>query len=66
MYDEDVITESTSPYNSPLLFVPKKPDSQGNKRWRTVIDFRALNEKTIGDAYTFPNITSILERLGGT
>lgn len=29
-----------------------------------VIDYRALNEKTIGDAYLLPNITEILDQLG--
>lgn len=29
-----------------------------------VIDFRSLNEKTIGDAYPLPNITDILDQLG--
>jgi len=28
-----------------------------------VIDYRALNEKTIGDAYPLPNITEILDQL---
>ncbi|XP_036140388.1 uncharacterized protein LOC118644842 [Monomorium pharaonis] len=60
----DSIEHSTSPYNSPLWIVPKKPDSQGNKRWRLVIDYRNLNEKTIGDAYPLPNITDILDQLG--
>ena len=49
----DIIEESESPYNSPLWIVPKKPDSQGNKRWRLVIDFRALNEKTIASLIHF-------------
>jgi Reverse transcriptase (RNA-dependent DNA polymerase). len=31
-----------------------------------VMDYRALNEKTIGDAYPLPNITSILDQLGGS
>ena len=57
---------SESPYNSPLWVVPKKPDSQGNKRWRMVIDYRQLNEKTVGDAYPLPNITDILDQLGGS
>ena len=56
---------SDSSYNSPLWIVPKKPDAQGNRRWRMVIDYRALNEKTIGDAYPLPNITDILDQLGG-
>lgn len=31
-----------------------------------VIDYRALNEKTIGDAYPLSNITEILDQLGST
>lgn len=64
LLDNEVVKPSTSPYNSPLWIVPKKPDSKGNKRWRMVIDYRALNEKTIGDAYPLPNITEILDQLG--
>lgn len=60
----DIIEHSNSPYNSPLWIVPKKSDSAGNKRWRMVIDYRLLNEKTIGDAYPLPNITDILDQLG--
>ena len=29
-----------------------------------MIDFRLLNEKTIGDAYPLPNISDILDHLG--
>ncbi|KAL6417636.1 hypothetical protein ACFW04_012606 [Cataglyphis niger] len=64
LLDNDVIKPSESPYNSPLWIVPKKADFKGNKRWRMVIDYRALNEKTIGDAYPLPNITEILDQLG--
>ncbi|KAI4472232.1 hypothetical protein M0802_017030 [Mischocyttarus mexicanus] len=64
MIDSGIIETSTSPYNSPLWIVPKKPDSQGNKRWRLVIDFRGLNEKTVSDAFSLPNITDILDQLG--
>ena len=32
MLDDDLIAESTSPYNSPLLIIPKKPDAQGNRK----------------------------------
>lgn len=65
LLENDIIRASTSPYNSPLWIVPKKPDSQGNKRWRMVIDYRMLNEKTIGDAYPLPSINEILDQLGG-
>ena len=64
MLDEDVIEPSNSPYNSPILVVPKKPDSNGQKKWRLVVDFRKLNDVTVSDAYPLPNITEILDQLG--
>ena len=64
LLNKDIIKPSKSPYNSPLWIVPKKPDAQGNKQWRMVIDYRSLNEKTIGDAYPLPNINEILDQLG--
>lgn len=64
LLDSEVIKPSTSPYNSPLWIVPKKPDAQGNKRWRLVIDYRMLNEKTVKKKNPLPNITEILDQLG--
>ena len=61
---EGVIEESNSPWNSPLLLVPKKDDASGEKKWRMVVDFRKLNERTIGDAYPLPDIAEILDQLG--
>lgn len=61
---EGVIEESDSPWNSPILVVPKKEGKKGDKRWRLVVDFRKLNEKTVGDAYPLPDITEILDQLG--
>ena len=43
----------------------KKPDSQGNPRYRMVLNFRKLNDITEGDQYTLPNVTGILDQLGG-
>ena len=65
LLDDNLIEDSDSPYNSSVFVVPKKPDPDGNKGWRMVIDFRKLNEKTIKDAYPLPNITHILDQLGG-
>ncbi|XP_046143420.1 uncharacterized protein LOC123988226 [Osmia bicornis bicornis] len=65
LLSQGIIRPSTSPYNSPLWIVPKKPDADGNKRWRMVIDFRALNEKTTGDKFPLPNIPEILDKVGG-
>ena len=47
-----------------MWIVPNKPDSQGKIKWRMVLDFRKLNEKTIGDSYPLPNINDILDSLG--
>ena len=44
--------------------IPKKINRRhGKRKWRIVIDFRLLNEKTIGDAYPLPNISDILDHL---
>ena len=65
LHKNGIVQPSNSPYNSSLWIVPKNPDAQGNKTWRMVIDFRSLNEQTVGDAYPAPNITDILHQLGG-
>ena len=41
-------------------------DASGKKKWRIVVDYRQLNEKTIGDRYPLPNITDLLDKLGRT
>lgn len=64
MLEQNIIRPSSSPWNSPVWVVPKKPGLNGEKRWRIVIDYRKLNEATIGDSYPLPNITEILDQLG--
>lgn len=64
MVESNIIRPSKSPWNSPLLIVPKKSDKDGNKKWRVVVDFRRLNNVTIGDAFPLPNITDIFDQLG--
>jgi hypothetical protein len=63
LLEDSITTESTSPWNSPILVVPKKAGVDGAKRWRLVADFRRLNEKTIGDAHPLPDITEILDQI---
>ena len=63
-YNSGIIGDSKPPYNSPLWIVPKKLDASGDKKWRVFIDFRALNEKVIWDAYPLPNNTDIVDHLG--
>ena len=61
---DGIIEESVSPWNSPILVIPKKLDASGQPKFRLVVDYRQLNEKTIGNAYPLPDITEILDQLG--
>jgi hypothetical protein len=54
LVEDCIITKSDSPWNSPLLIVPKRAGPDGRPKWRMVVDFRKLNEKTTGDAHPFP------------
>lgn len=64
MLDQDIIQPSSSPWTSPIWVVPKKHDASGKQKWRLVIDYRKLNDVTVGDSYPLPNITEILDKLG--
>lgn len=61
---QNIIRESISPWSCPVHIVPKKPDASGKVKWRLVIDYRRLNDKTIEDKYPLPNINDILDRIG--
>lgn len=63
MLNQGIIQPSTLPYSSPIWIVPKKLDASGQKKCR-LVDYRRLNDATIGDAYPLPNINSILNQLG--
>ena len=60
MKRDDIVKPSNSPYNSPLLLVPKKDGS-----WRMVIDYRQLNKSTVPDRFPMPVINEVLSQLGG-
>lgn len=64
MLDQKIIRPSASPWSSPIWVVSKKADASGKQKWRVVIDYRKLNEKTIDDKYPLPNITDLLDKLG--
>lgn len=64
MLEQNIIRPSDSAWSSPIWVVPKKADASGKQKWRLVVDFRKLNEKTIDDKYPIPNITDVLDKLG--
>jgi len=39
-------------------------DSSGIQKYRVVVDFRKLNDITVGDAFPTPDISMILNQLG--
>ena len=59
------IEHSTSEYNSPIWVVPKADSPEGKRQWRLVNDYRKLNEKTVTMNFPIPNLTHIIEQLGG-
>lgn len=59
----DLIEICTSNYNSPLIVVPKK-STDGKRKWRMCVDYRALNRKLIPDKFPLPRIDEILDGLG--
>jgi len=66
MLADGIIQNSSSPWNAPLLVVPKKADSSGKIKWRVVVDFRKLNDVTVGDSFPIPVISDILNSLGNS
>lgn len=56
-----IITESRSPYASPIVIARKK-----NGAIRMCIDYRTLNARTIPDQYTTPRIEDALDCLSGS
>lgn len=64
LLNDKIIRPSISPYSAPVWIVPKKLDASGKRKFRMVIDYRKLNEKTIEDKYPLPRIDEILDNLG--
>lgn len=63
LMEDKLIEPSISPYNSPIILVPKK-SINGEKKWRLCIDYRRVNKKLIPDKFPLPRMDVILEGLG--
>ena len=55
-----MIEPSYSKLSSPIVLVPKP-----NGKWRLCIDYRKVNDATIKDSYSLPNIDEIFDSLDG-
>ena len=60
MKEEGIVIPSKSPYNSPLLLVPKKDGG-----WRLVVDYRKLNSQMVSHRLPMQVINDALVQLGG-
>lgn len=60
--ENDIVEPADSPFQSPLLIIPKK-----NKGLRWVVDFRKLNSliQTPDSSYPLPRINPMISQLGG-
>jgi len=64
MLRDGIIEPSTNSWNSPILVIPKKADASVRKKWKIVVDFRKLNDVTIGDSFPLPDTSEIFDALG--
>lgn len=61
---QDIVKPSSFPWSSLIWVILKKLDASGKQKWRLVIDYRKLNDVTVGDInYPLQNITDILDKL---
>ena len=61
LLDSGVIKESMSPYNSPVLMVPKKETG----KWRFCLDCRYINDLTADQYFPIPRVDEVMDSLSG-
>ncbi|CAF2954154.1 unnamed protein product [Rotaria sp. Silwood2] len=55
-----LIRPSDSPYAAPALLVAKKDGT-----WKMVVDYKKLNNITLEDNHSLPNVEQAIQLLGG-
>ena len=60
MLQSGIIQRSNNPFNSPVMLVKKKDDSQ-----RLCVDYRALNKLTVKDKFPITIVEKLLKELVG-
>ena len=60
IFDNQIIRHSSSPWNSLVILVKKKDNSN-----RFVCDFRGLNDVTKKDTYPLPHIKDVIDQMQG-
>ena len=66
LLEDNMIEETYSPWNSPVFIIPKKNSVPGDRKYRMVIDYRKVNQKTVKDKYPLPDMSEILSQLGNS
>lgn len=65
LLDDDIIENSNSPFNSPIILVPKKGiDDDNNKMYRLCVDFREINKVSVPFPFPLLRIQDIVDQLG--
>lgn len=64
LLNDDLIEPSVSPFNSPVLMIPKKGLDENDKpKMLMCVDFRKLNEKIIPFNFPLPHIDDTIQQL---
>jgi hypothetical protein len=63
--NKGIIDESSSPWSSPAILVPKKSED-AKPKYRFCVDFRSLNAVTQFDVYPFPLFHETISTLHGS
>lgn len=63
--ENNIVKKCVSPYNAPIIVVPKKSETN-EKKYRVVFDFRRLNDELESFDYPLPRIDEIIDQLHGS